>query len=63
MSRLCLIRRSVWLGFLDRPVSRQAVLVWRSLQQGSRAVVPPLWLLDMANGFATGGAQRRPHEV
>jgi len=43
--------------FLDRPVSRLAIQVWDSLQQGSRAVVPPLWLLEMANGFAT--AERR----
>jgi predicted nucleic acid-binding protein len=43
--------------FLDRPVSRRAVQVWHSLRQGSRAVVPPLWLLEMANGFAT--AERR----
>jgi len=43
--------------FLDRPVSRPAVQVWHSLQQGSRAVVPALWLLEMANGFAT--AERR----
>lgn len=39
--------------FLDRPVSRLALQVWHSLRQGSRAVVPPLWLLEMANGFAT----------
>ena len=43
--------------FLDRPVSRLALQVWHSLQHGSRAVVPPLWLLEMANGFAT--AERR----
>jgi predicted nucleic acid-binding protein len=49
--------------FLDRPVSRVAVQVWDSLRQGSRAVVPPLWLLEMANGFATAarrGALTRP---
>ena len=43
--------------FLDRPVPKVAVQVWESLKQGSRAVVPPLWLLEMANGFAT--AERR----
>jgi predicted nucleic acid-binding protein len=43
--------------FLDRPVPPHAVQVWNSLKQGSRAVVPPLWLLEMANGFAT--ADRR----
>ena len=43
--------------FLDRPVSPRAVQVWQSLRQGSRAVVPPLWFLEMANGFAT--AERR----
>jgi predicted nucleic acid-binding protein len=49
--------------FLDRPVARLAVQVWNSLRQGSRGVVPPLWILEMANGFATAerrGALARP---
>lgn len=49
--------------FLDRPVSPLALKVWHSLRQGSRAVVPSLWLLEMANGFATAerrGALARP---
>lgn len=57
MSRFVLDTSVSLAWFLDRPVSRRAVQVWHSLQQGSRAVVPPLWLLDMANGFAT--AERR----
>jgi predicted nucleic acid-binding protein len=43
--------------FLDEPVPELAVRVRRSLDSGSRAVVPPLWRLEMANGFAV--AERR----
>jgi predicted nucleic acid-binding protein len=43
--------------FVDDPVPQPAVKVWRSLQQGYRAVVPSLWILEMANGLAM--AERR----
>jgi predicted nucleic acid-binding protein len=38
--------------FLDSPVPDLAIRVRQSLENGSRAVVPPLWHLEMANGFA-----------
>jgi predicted nucleic acid-binding protein len=43
--------------FIDDPVSAYATRVKKSLLQGARAVVPALWHLEMANGFAV--AQRR----
>lgn len=43
--------------FLDRPVPQLAARAWRALEGNARAVVPQLWLLEMANGFAT--AERR----
>jgi predicted nucleic acid-binding protein len=43
--------------FLDSPVPDLAIRVRRSLETGSRAIVPPLWRLEMANGFAI--AERR----
>jgi predicted nucleic acid-binding protein len=43
--------------FLDNPVPDLAIRVRRSLESGSHAVVPPLWRLEMANGFAV--AERR----
>ena len=43
--------------FLDSPVPDLAIQVRRSLESGSRAIVPPLWFLEMANGFAV--AERR----
>jgi len=49
---------SVALGwFLDHPVSPYATRVKQLLLSGSRAVVPALWHLEMANGLAM--AQRR----
>lgn len=43
--------------FLDSPVPNLAIRVRRSLESGSHAIVPPLWRLEMANGFAV--AERR----
>lgn len=43
--------------FVDEPVPQLAVDAWRRLQQGCRAVVPSLWILEMANGLAM--AERR----
>lgn len=43
--------------FVDNPVSSYAVRVRKSLVREARAVVPGLWHLEMANGFAV--AERR----
>ena len=43
--------------FVDNPVSAYAVQVKASLLRGARALVPGLWHLEMANGFAV--AERR----
>jgi predicted nucleic acid-binding protein len=43
--------------FLDRPVPPLAARAWQALERNARAVVPQLWLWEMANGFAT--AERR----
>jgi predicted nucleic acid-binding protein len=43
--------------FLDDPVPNFATNIKRSLRSGSIAVVPMLWHLEMANGFAI--AERR----
>lgn len=49
---------SVALGwFVDHPVAPYANRVKQLLETGSRAVVPALWHLEMANGFAQ--AERR----
>jgi predicted nucleic acid-binding protein len=43
--------------FLDRPTAQYADHVRQLLLRGSRAVVPALWQLEIANGFIT--AERR----
>lgn len=43
--------------FVDNPVPSYAVRVRKSLVRDARAVVPGLWHLEMANGFAV--AERR----
>jgi predicted nucleic acid-binding protein len=43
--------------FVDNPMPTYAVRVRRSLLAGARAIVPPLWHLEMANGFVV--AERR----
>jgi predicted nucleic acid-binding protein len=43
--------------FLDKPVPAAANRVKRLLLEGSRAAVPALWHLEIANGFAV--AERR----
>jgi predicted nucleic acid-binding protein len=43
--------------FLDNPVSPYATQVKQRLLDSARAVVPALWHLEMANGFAV--AERR----
>lgn len=43
--------------FLDHPVSTYAIQIRQLLVNGSRAVVPALWHLEMANGLVV--AERR----
>jgi predicted nucleic acid-binding protein len=43
--------------FVDDPIPDLAVKVRRGLENGSSAMVPTLWHLEMANGFAL--AERR----
>jgi predicted nucleic acid-binding protein len=43
--------------FVDNPVASYAIQVRKSLSRDARAVVPGLWHLEMANGFAV--AERR----
>jgi predicted nucleic acid-binding protein len=43
--------------FIDRSIAPYAVRVQRRLLAGDRAVVPPLWRLEVANGFVV--AERR----
>lgn len=43
--------------FLDNPVPNYAIHVRDTLLKGSRAMVPALWHLELANGFAV--AERR----
>lgn len=44
-----------WL--IDRSIAPYAIRIRELLLQGSRALVPPLWQLEVANGFIT--AERR----
>ncbi len=53
MSRFVLDASVGLAWFLDDPVPDLATNVWQSLRHGSRALVPSLWVLEMANGFAT----------
>jgi predicted nucleic acid-binding protein len=43
--------------FVDYPIPSYAIRVRQSLLNGARALVPALWHLEMANGFAV--AERR----
>jgi predicted nucleic acid-binding protein len=57
LSRFVLDASVALAWFVDKPVSAYATQVKESLLQGARAVVPALWHLEMANGFAV--AERR----
>jgi predicted nucleic acid-binding protein len=37
--------------FIDRPIAPYAMRVQELLLSGDRAVVPPLWRIEVANGF------------
>src|SRR5207302_8270120 len=43
--------------FIDNPVPKYAAQVRHALQAGRRAVVPPIWQLEIANAFVV--AERR----
>ena len=52
MKRFVLDASVALAWFLDSPVSPYATQVKQRLLDGARAVVPALWHLEMANGFA-----------
>ncbi len=52
MKRFVLDASVALAWFLDNPVSSYATQVKQRLLDGARAVVPALWHLEMANGFA-----------
>ncbi|MBI1737806.1 MAG: type II toxin-antitoxin system VapC family toxin [Acidobacteria bacterium] len=57
MNRFVLDASVALAWFLDRPMAPLAARARQSLLSGGRAVVPALWHLEIANGFAV--AERR----
>ncbi|MBI1749214.1 MAG: type II toxin-antitoxin system VapC family toxin [Acidobacteria bacterium] len=57
MNRFVLDASVALAWFLDRPMPALAARVKQSLLSGGRAIVPALWHLEIANGFAV--AERR----
>ncbi len=57
MKRFVLDASVALAWFLDHPVSTYAIQIRQLLVNGSRAVVPALWHLEMANGLVV--AERR----
>lgn len=57
MKRFVLDASVALAWFIDRPTAPYAVRIQRFLLAGDRAIVPPLWRLEVANGFAV--AERR----
>jgi predicted nucleic acid-binding protein len=57
LTRFVLAASVALAWFVDNPVAAYAIRVRRSLMHDARAVVPGLWHLEMANGFAM--AERR----
>ncbi len=57
MSRFVLDASVALAWFVDNPVAKYAIKIKKALLQDSRAVVPALWHLELANGFAV--AERR----
>ena len=57
MTRFVLDASVALAWFVDNPVAPYATRVKQSLVRDARAVVPGLWHLEMANGFAV--AERR----
>lgn len=54
MKRFVLDASITLAWFLDRPMAQYAEHVRQLLMRGSRAVVPELWRLEIANGFLVG---------
>ena len=57
MKRFVLDASVALAWFVDNPVPAYAIRIKEALRHGSGAVVPALWHLEMANGFAV--AERR----
>lgn len=57
MKRFVLDASVALAWFIDRSIAPYAMRVQRLLLGGDRAVVPPLWRLEVANGFVV--AERR----
>lgn len=57
MKRFVLDASVALAWFIDRSIAPYAMHVQRLLLAGDRAVVPPLWRLEVANGFVV--AERR----
>lgn len=57
MKRFVLDASVALAWFVDYPIPSYAIRVRQSLLNGARALVPALWHLEMANGFAV--AERR----
>ena len=57
MNRFVLDASVALAWFIDRPIAPYALRVRQLLLAGDRAVVPPLWRLEVANGFIV--AERR----
>ena len=57
MTRFVLDASVTLAWFIDGTVPELAIGIRQSLESGSRAVVPPLWHLEVANGFVI--AERR----
>ena len=57
MKRFVLDASIALAWFIDRSIAPYAMRVQRLLLAGDRAVVPPLWRLEVANGFIV--AERR----
>jgi predicted nucleic acid-binding protein len=57
LSRFVLDASVALAWFVDNPVAKYAIKIKKALLQDSRAVVPALWHLELANGFAV--AERR----
>lgn len=54
MKRFVLDASIALAWFLDRPTAQYADHIRQLLLRGSRAVVPDLWRLEIANGFLVG---------
>lgn len=57
MKRFVLDASVALAWFIDRSIAPYAMRIQRLLLAGDRAVVPPLWRLEVANGFVV--AERR----